>query len=313
MAVPTCNDSTALVTGATGGIGQAIVRALHARGAQVIASGRRRECWRSSSAELGERVEPWSADLADPARGGAGCAERRRRRAGGERRAAGSGRADGFAAEEIDRALDVNLRAPMQLTRALVPGNARARQRARRLRSRPCRGSSRRRAAAIYSATKFGLRGFGFALAPGAARHGRGRDHGLPRLHPRAGHVRRQRREAAQGCRHRGPDDVAEAVIAGIEKGRAEIDVAPFSLAPARALFGLAPADGRRQPPPAASIRSPTRSPRASATSADGQGTGLIVVLAAVYVAVSSPSGRPPSGRATGCGSSSASSCRSSG
>ena len=35
--------STALVTGGTGGIGQAIVRALHARGATVIASGRNGE------------------------------------------------------------------------------------------------------------------------------------------------------------------------------------------------------------------------------------------------------------------------------
>ena len=37
-------NSTALVTGATGGIGQAIVRALHGRGAQVIASGESARC-----------------------------------------------------------------------------------------------------------------------------------------------------------------------------------------------------------------------------------------------------------------------------
>jgi len=36
---------TALVTGATGGIGGAIAQALHAQGAAVAISGTRRECW----------------------------------------------------------------------------------------------------------------------------------------------------------------------------------------------------------------------------------------------------------------------------
>jgi hypothetical protein len=39
----------------------------------------------------------------------------------------------------------------------------------------------------------------------------------------------------------RTPDDVAEAVIKGIEKGRAEVDVAPASLAYGARLFGFAP------------------------------------------------------------------------
>src|SRR6476620_8145717 len=44
---------TALVTGATGGIGRAIARALHAQGAKVAISGTRREVLESLAAEIG--------------------------------------------------------------------------------------------------------------------------------------------------------------------------------------------------------------------------------------------------------------------
>src|SRR4051812_48750251 len=58
------NGARVLVTGATGGIGQAIARALHARGSHVLATGRRRELLDSLAAELGDRVESLPADLA---------------------------------------------------------------------------------------------------------------------------------------------------------------------------------------------------------------------------------------------------------
>ncbi|WP_425087134.1 3-oxoacyl-[acyl-carrier-protein] reductase [Stappia sp.] len=56
-------SKTALVTGATGGIGAAIARALHARGATVALSGTRAEKLETLAGELGERVHVLPANL----------------------------------------------------------------------------------------------------------------------------------------------------------------------------------------------------------------------------------------------------------
>jgi 3-oxoacyl-[acyl-carrier protein] reductase len=58
---------TALVTGASGGIGGAIARALHAQGAAVTLAGTRRAALDDLAAALGERVWVETAQLADPA------------------------------------------------------------------------------------------------------------------------------------------------------------------------------------------------------------------------------------------------------
>jgi len=57
----------ALVTGATGGIGGAIARALHAQGAVVTLSGTRAEALEAAAAELGERAHAIACDLRDGA------------------------------------------------------------------------------------------------------------------------------------------------------------------------------------------------------------------------------------------------------
>jgi len=56
---------TALVTGATGGIGAAIARTLHQQGAVVAVSGTRREVLDQLAAELKERVHVLPCDLAN--------------------------------------------------------------------------------------------------------------------------------------------------------------------------------------------------------------------------------------------------------
>ena len=58
---------TALVTGATGGLGAAVARAMHAQGANVAISGTRAEVLHALAAELGQRVHVLPCDLSDMA------------------------------------------------------------------------------------------------------------------------------------------------------------------------------------------------------------------------------------------------------
>ena len=61
------SGKTALVTGASGGIGRAIAEKLHAQGAHVVLSGTRQEALDSLAAELGQRVRTSAANLGDAA------------------------------------------------------------------------------------------------------------------------------------------------------------------------------------------------------------------------------------------------------
>lgn len=56
---------TALVTGASGGIGSAMARQVHAQGAHVVLTGRRRDALEALATELGARAEIEVCDLAD--------------------------------------------------------------------------------------------------------------------------------------------------------------------------------------------------------------------------------------------------------
>jgi 3-oxoacyl-[acyl-carrier protein] reductase len=57
---------TALITGASGGIGGAIARALYDQGAQVALAGTRAAALADLAGKLGTRAHPLTADLADP-------------------------------------------------------------------------------------------------------------------------------------------------------------------------------------------------------------------------------------------------------
>jgi 3-oxoacyl-[acyl-carrier protein] reductase len=59
------SGKTALVTGASGGIGGAIAKALHAQGATVVLSGTRAEALEAVKAELGSRAFIAAANLSD--------------------------------------------------------------------------------------------------------------------------------------------------------------------------------------------------------------------------------------------------------
>ena len=58
---------TALVTGASGGLGEHFARVLHAAGAQVALAARRKDALAALAAELGERAAPVALDVTDAA------------------------------------------------------------------------------------------------------------------------------------------------------------------------------------------------------------------------------------------------------
>ena len=232
-------NSTALVTGATGGIGQAIVRALHERGAQVIASGRKELVLDELAGEL-ERVEALVADLCDSAQVAALVEGRRIDVLVANAALPASGRLDSFSPDEIDRALDVNLRAPMQLARALVPHMV-ERGSGHLVFISSLSGKFASARASVYNATKFGLRGFGYALHEELRGTGVGVTTVFPGFIREAGMFADSGADLPRGVGSRLPTDVARAVLAGIDKGRAEIDVAPLSLAAGARFFGFAP------------------------------------------------------------------------
>lgn len=231
--------STALVTGATGGIGQAIVRALRARGARVIASGRQDAVLDELTREV-DGVEPLVADLCDPAQVEALVFGRHIDVLVANAALPASGRLETFTVEEIDRALNVNLRAPMQLARALVPLMM-ERGSGHLVFISSLSGKMASAGASVYNATKFGLRGFGFALNEELRGTGAGATTVFPGFIREAGMFADSRARLPRGVGTRTPDDVAKAVVEGIEKNRVEIDVAPFSLASGARIFGIAP------------------------------------------------------------------------
>ena len=117
----------ALVTGASGGIGGAIARALHARGATVALSGTRLEPLEALAADLGERTHVLPCDLRDAAATDAlvGQAEAAMGQLDILVNNAGLTR-DGLAMrmrdEDWQAVLDVNLTSAFRLSRAALKG-----------------------------------------------------------------------------------------------------------------------------------------------------------------------------------------------
>jgi 3-oxoacyl-[acyl-carrier protein] reductase len=160
----------ALVTGASGAIGGAIARALHAAGATVVASGTRREALDALAAELGSRVHAVTADLADPA-GVEGLLPAAEQALGGEVAIlvnnAGVNRDMLFARmsdADWQKVLDVNLTAPFRLTRAALRGMIRARY-GRIISISSIVGVTGNPGQANYTAAKAGLIGMTKSLA----------------------------------------------------------------------------------------------------------------------------------------------------
>ena len=231
-----------LLTGASGGLGRAIARALHARGAVVVASGRNAGALEELGRELGgERLETAPADLANGAEV-ADLVERAGRVDVLVANAAvpASGRLETLDPERIDRGLDVNLRAPMQLARALVPAMLERRE-GHLVFVSSLNGKAASGGGSVYCATKFGMRGFASALRDELHGTGVGVTTIFPGFIREAGMWAETGLSLPRGVSTRSPADVAAAVVRGIERDRGEIDVAPVALRVAALVSGIAP------------------------------------------------------------------------
>lgn len=234
--------SRVLLTGASGGIGNAIARALHSRGAHVAISGRRVEALEALRSDLGdERVEILPADLANrgevlPLVEHAGRVDVLVANAA----LPASGPLSDFTSEHLDRAIDVNLRAPVQLAHALAPAMV-ERGSGHLVFISSISGKVATPGSALYSATKFGLRGFGLGLREDLHGTGVGVTTVFPGFIHGAGMWADTGLETPRGVTTRSPEQVAEGVIAGIERNRAEVDVAPLTFRAGARLSGAAP------------------------------------------------------------------------
>ena len=233
------SGSTVLLTGATGGIGHAIARALSGHGAKLILTGRRSEVLEPLAAELGGRA--LAVDLSDRGQVAGLVAE------SGEidilvANAAlpASGKLESFSVDEIDRALEVNLRAPIILAHELAPAMV-ARRRGQLVFISSLSGKATTPGASIYSASKFGLRGFAGGLRTDLRGTGVGVSTVFPGFISDAGMFAEAKVELPRGVGTRTPGQVAEAVVTAIEKNRGEIDVAPLTMRLGSTFAGIAP------------------------------------------------------------------------
>ncbi|MFN8164203.1 MAG: SDR family NAD(P)-dependent oxidoreductase [Solirubrobacterales bacterium] len=218
----------ALLTGATGGLGQAIAKALAARGAIMLLSGRRPEALEALAAELpggGHGVVP--SDLAEP-----GAAEALAAAAGGvdvlvaNAGLPAAGRMEEFSAEEVKRALRVNLEAPMLLAQALYPAML-EKGSGHLVFVASLSGKAPSPHSSIYNATKFGLRGFALGLRADLRPQGIGVSIVSPGFIREAGMFAESGARPPAGLGTATPEEVAQGTLKAIEADKVEVVVAP--------------------------------------------------------------------------------------
>lgn len=231
---------TVMVTGASGGLGEAIARDLAGRGARLVLTARRTDRIEALAAELGG--EAVTADLTDRA-----DVERLAQRAGSVDilvANAGIGADAALAGMDvtgIDASIETNLRAPIVLTTAFAQAHLEAGTPGHVVLIGSLSGLAPSPGTAMYNATKFGLRGFALS----ARQDLDGTDVGLSIVEPGfvrdAGMFHEGGVDLPPGVRTSTPAQVAAGVVRAIEKDRAEVFVAPPEMRAASTLATVAP------------------------------------------------------------------------
>jgi short-subunit dehydrogenase len=231
---------TALLTGATGGLGRAIAVAMAAKGAKLVLSGRKPEALGELAAELsGDGHTAISADLAEQ-----GAAEKLAADAGdidiliANAGLPGAGLLTDYSSEQVARALRVNLEAPMLMARALYPAMV-ERGSGHLVFVSSLSGKAASPRTSIYNATKFGLRGFALGLRADLGPKGVGVSLVSPGFVREAGMFADAGAKPPPGMGTTTPQRVGTATVKAIERDKVELAVAPL---PQRALshFALA-------------------------------------------------------------------------
>ncbi len=205
-----------------------IAAALAARGAKLVLSSRKAEALAEMARVLpGDAHRTIPADLAEPGAAIALAAE------AGEidilianAGLPGTGRMEELAATEVERAVGVNLEAPMLLAHALLPRML-ERGAGHLVFVASLSGKAPSPRSAVYNATKFGLRGFSLGLRADLHGSGVGSSIVAPGFIREAGLFADAGAKAPPGLGTSTPEAVGAAVLRAIERDSVEVTVAP--------------------------------------------------------------------------------------
>ncbi|MGI9084152.1 MAG: SDR family NAD(P)-dependent oxidoreductase [Aeromicrobium sp.] len=229
----------ALVTGATGGLGQAIARRLAEEGAELVLSGRRLDVLEPFAKKLGATTI--AAELGDMTE-----VERLMHEAGpidllvANAALPTNGDLLEYTPEQLDRALTVNLHAPISMARTAAAGMI-ERGHGHIVLIGSMSGKVASVDASLYNATKFGLRGFALGFRQDLAGRGVGVSIVEPGFVRGAGMFVESGAKLPGGVRTVTPEQVASGVVRAVRRDQAEVVVAPVELRAGAAIGAVFP------------------------------------------------------------------------